>query len=172
MDWRELSLTHYSKEHLIQVYSQKPNHEDPYHKPNGLWVSVDGEDDWLSWCKVEQFALEYLTHPTRIRLHDDARILHIQTADGVRRLLDKIGGAPDIDLGNDTKPYRRNYAANWPALRGDYQGIIIAPYQWECRLEQSCNWYYTWDCASGCIWDAGAVAALEPLPISEIEMTN
>ncbi len=54
-------------------------------------------------------------------------------------------------------------AVDWTRIASEYQGIIIAPYVWECRLNDSCNWYYGWDCASGCIWDAAAVALIEPL---------
>ncbi len=44
-----------------------------------------------------------------------------------------------------------------------YQGIIIAPYCYSIRLDNDCFWYYPWDCASGCIWDATAIAALVPV---------
>jgi len=33
----------------------------------------------------------------------------------------------------------------------EYDGIEIAPYQWDARL--SLIWYYGWDVASGCIWN-------------------
>ena len=37
-------------------------------------------------------------------------------------------------------------------------GIIIAPYQWYCRM--TVDWYYTWDCASGCIWNLDAIESV------------
>lgn len=35
-----------------------------------------------------------------------------------------------------------------------------APYQWECRLDRDTFWYYSWDCASACIWNLQAVRPL------------
>ena len=32
------------------------------------------------------------------------------------------------------------------------------------RLDMETRWYYGWDCASGCVWDASAVQSVEPLP--------
>lgn len=45
---------------------------------------------------------------------------------------------------------------NWPAVAIEYQGVIVAPYSWERRN----SWYYPWDCASGCIWDAAAIESI------------
>ena len=36
-------------------------------------------------------------------------------------------------------------------------GIIISPYQWDCRLALESGWYYGWDCSSGCIWDISCI---------------
>lgn len=51
------------------------------------------------------------------------------------------------------------YRIDWDAVAGTYQGIIITPYIWERRLGDSA-WYYSWDCASGCIWDPAAIGSL------------
>lgn len=48
---------------------------------------------------------------------------------------------------------------NWPMVADRYQGIVIAPYLWSRRMDGGL-WYYGWDCASGCIWDAAAVASV------------
>ncbi len=37
------------------------------------------------------------------------------------------------------------------------QGIMLTPYFHELRNDFRCLWYMTWECAGGCIWDAGAV---------------
>jgi hypothetical protein len=52
---------------------------------------------------------------------------------------------------------------NWAGVAKDYQGVIIAPFVWDRRLHDAYSWYYTWDCASGCIWDAAAIERVEPL---------
>jgi hypothetical protein len=59
---------------------------------------------------------------------------------------------PHPDLG------RMSYI-DWPRVAERFDGVIIAPYQWKHRLELM--WYYGWDCASGCIWNARAVSCFE-----------
>lgn len=39
---------------------------------------------------------------------------------------------------------------DWMKVAHDYAGIEIAPYQDQFRRHE---WYSTWDCASGCIWN-------------------
>ena len=50
---------------------------------------------------------------------------------------------------------------DWAAVARCYQGIIIPTYHFEFRFDTHVSdWYYGWDCASGCIWDAGAIASV------------
>lgn len=51
---------------------------------------------------------------------------------------------------------------DWRRVAESYQGIVIAPYVWARRHHLASGWYYAWDCASGCIWDSAAVAAIMP----------
>jgi hypothetical protein len=44
-----------------------------------------------------------------------------------------------------------DYDIDWERLAKEYDGVEIAPYQWQRRLSDQ-RWYYSWDCASGCIW--------------------
>lgn len=37
-------------------------------KPPGLWFSVEGDHDWLGWCKGEGLALEALAYPHEVIL--------------------------------------------------------------------------------------------------------
>jgi len=51
---------------------------------------------------------------------------------------------------------------SWEQVAKDgYQGVEITPYQWELRLDSRVNWYYSWDCASGCAWDPQAIESLQ-----------
>src|SRR3989304_8292704 len=109
-------------------------------KPRGLWVSVEGEDDWKSWCKSEQFALESLMCVHEITLAADAKILRLSTPDDIDRLTRKF---PVFSPGMSTA-----YGIRWAEIARDHQGIIIAPYVWERRLDHVASWYYAWDCAS------------------------
>lgn len=47
---------------------------------------------------------------------------------------------------------------DWQAVASDHDGIIISPYNWPARHEMI--WYYPWDCASGCIWNADAITSI------------
>lgn len=51
---------------------------------------------------------------------------------------------------------------DWAAIGKLYDGIIIAPYLWERRLNGGAMWYYGWDCASGCIWNPRAISEVNP----------
>jgi hypothetical protein len=115
-------------------------------KPLGLWVSVDGKDDWPSWCESECFHPERLTYRYRVTLTSMDHVLHLQTIPDILKFQNRYAvpdGLTDIP------------AINWYQVKEIYQGIVIAPYQWALRNELM--WYYTWDCASGCIWDMSII---------------
>lgn len=150
-----MKLIHYSPKPLTEVRDARNTVPDL--KPNGLWVSVEGEDDWPSWCRSEGFATDRLGCETEIILRPDAKILHLQTA---------------LDLLDFTRRHvvqSERYCADidWPHVASEYDGIVIAPYQWSLRLDHRTNWYYGWDCASGCIWRSRAVAQVRPVNTAE-----
>jgi hypothetical protein len=70
-------------------------------------------------------------------------------------------------------PNYTRHTIDWKRLAADFDGIIIAPYIWSCRLPMDrtgprhkvSNWYYPWDCASGCIWNG--TAAIEAFEVVE-----
>lgn len=156
-------LIHYSDKHLIEVYSvplaEQSSHRGGLHKPRGLWVSVEGENDWKEWCEGERFGC--LDCATEIILAADANVLWLVGSTELDQfhaeysvVAYRYGG----NLGVRT-------AIEWPRVAGKYQGIIIAPYVYARRLEEPVSdWYYGWDCASGCIWDAAVVAKVRPIP--------
>lgn len=115
-------------------------------KPIGLWVSVEGEDDWPHWCKDNNFRVgalryKYLVTPKT------KKILHLATDAQILEFQDKYHGSPNW-WPQEFKD--RPYGINWPVVSSEYDGIIIAPYSWRLRLRS--HWYYGWDCASGCLW--------------------
>jgi hypothetical protein len=120
-------------------------------KPNGLWFSVEGLIDdynWKEWCESEKFRVECLVYPYEIILHEKAKILHLKNKEELIEFTQTyILKTGCLDAEFDT------YQLKWDEVKKLYQGIIIAPYQWECRLALESSWYYGWDCASGCIWD-------------------
>lgn len=119
-------------------------------KPNGLWLSVDGPDDWPCWCHAEGFRLGAMAyrHVFELKPERADRVLHITDTLGVDMLTERLSKA---------NAYGSRYDLDWPVLARKWSGIIIAPYQWRRRLDGGAQWYYGWDCASGCIWDVSAI---------------
>lgn len=148
-----MKLLHYSNKPLKSIYSVDQGYEKSYmtscgFKPSGLWVTTEGKDNWEAWCRAEKFDLPGLTCVQEIVLAKTAEILWIKTSQQLLSFHKKYS-------------YVNRYGdkvIDWVKVAKKYDGVVIAPYQWEHRLDGPCKkWYYTWDCASGCIWDANAV---------------
>lgn len=114
-------------------------------KPSGLWLSVDGAEDWPYWCGKEGFRLTALAYRHQFVLNDASRILMVTDTNGIDALSQGYGASA------------YSFGLDWSRLAREFGGLIIAPYQWERRLCSSSRWYYSWDCASGCIWDVSTV---------------
>lgn len=141
-----MNFYHYSEEPLADLnpYTPEKFYISGPGKPHGFWVSV--EDDWERWCREEHYHLERLRYRTQIILAEDAEILYITTAEELDEFTDKYRKEKHIVSTDEI---------DWNRVREEYQGIVIAPYIWSRRL--SLMWYYTWDCASGCIWDVSII---------------
>lgn len=130
-------------------------------KPHGFWVSVEGEDDWPSWCRAEEVRSESLTVAHEVRLTDSANIRRITSVDEIDQFHNEFAAPTDFDIRHR---YGTDYwGIDWRPVVREYDGIIIAPYLWERRLDGGCGWYYTWDCASGCIWNLAAIESVTVL---------
>lgn len=154
-----MKLSHWSRSSTLTPHSVDQSPEGRGDKPRGLWVSFDGEDDWPSWCHREGFAEDRLVHRFRITLADDADILTVANDWEIVKFTHDYGTVPE---GFTSRWLRDAHRIDWPRIASEHQGIIIAPYCWGSRLE--IGWYYGWDCASGCIWDASAIASVAEIP--------
>ena len=111
-------------------------------KPGGLWYGIDGS--WEQWCKENMpewlGASPYIYELTL----GETRMLAIDTAkkfiDFHRRYRRKT--CPEVGW----------FGIDWPKVAIDFDGMEIAPYRYEYRLNPETLWYYGWDCASGCVW--------------------
>jgi hypothetical protein len=143
-------LAHYAKDRVtldcMKEYVQ-PDYVHSYGKPTGLWVSSVGPDDWESWCMRERFDLEGLRRRHYVSLASNANILYLTNVEMLKAF-------HEIYANRDGIPHRM-CGINWAEVAKDYQGIIITPYQ--PRMRYYADWYYGWDCASGCIWDLTAI---------------
>lgn len=138
-------------------YGYKPNY-DPLHKPDGLWLSVDGPDDWPAWCKSEKWNLGRLRQRHVFTLTDISRIALVSSVDEI-----------DAFHARFAQPVGRCQYVNWDRVGAEFGGVVISPYQWERRLDGPARaWYYGWGCASGCVWDLSLLRfrSSEPFCIS------
>ena len=151
-----MKLRHYREKPMTQLRrARKRQHDKLDMKPEGLWVSVKGEDDWPSWCEIEDFRWpEGFAYTYEVALAKDANVLVIETVEQFDAFADEY--ADKLLASVSSK------GVNWNRVAKKYDGIIIAPYRWDRRLGNHL-WYYGWDCASGCIWNMDAVASIKQI---------
>lgn len=151
-----MKYVHFSRNPLDQEKLFNPEQEpEPsvFSKPSGLWFSDETtEQSWLQWCKSEEFNLERLKFANHLDI-DFSNILILKNSIEILHFTDEFG----VKLRYGT--YMQTLI-NWKHLAHIYKGILITPYDWDLRLDQRTRWYYTWDCASGCIWDKSAIKAI------------
>lgn len=160
---RQLRLTHYSDVPVTldrtRTYSQSAAGVWTYDKPDGLWVSVDGDDDWPSWCQSAGFHVAGLEHRHRVVLHHAANIRFLTSPADLDEFTREYAEKPQVG-GLQFVGGRSYWGINWQEVAAEHDGIVIAPYQWSRR--NTLPWYAGWDCASGCIWNLHAIAVLTP----------
>lgn len=159
---QDLILVHYGREPVTSVKAAgQGRHTRAWQvgKPDGLWVSVEGEDDWPSWCRDNDFELPSLAVATRVILKPDAKVLLLSNTDQLRNFRDLFKTRLLPQLPQDQ--------IAWEDVARIYGGVVIAPYVWSLRLARGFSWYYGWDCASGCLWDPDVVDRLEPHVLRE-----
>jgi hypothetical protein len=134
--------THISKRQKIGRILPPKESQKIDHKPMGFWWGVDG--DWERWCRAEEWGLHGEMFEHELILGDEKLLLLKTVADidcfhvnyGARIL-------PGLHLGY----------INWAKVAQNFDGIEIAPYQWDRRSTGIAHsWYYSWDCACGCLW--------------------
>lgn len=168
-------LIHYSHEEIVKldnrIYSEEINRlRGVRPKPVGLWVSVedDPEDGWLEWSRENDFRLEDLTYKYRVILREDAKILHLK---GTGQIIHFSRQRCKKELSMPQALYSSfdSYSVDWDIVKEEYQGIIISPYDWACRMHVDTMWYYGWDCASGCLWDLSCIDSFELIDSTPVE---
>lgn len=140
---------HHSKDPIIVHPSE--GHEITY-KPKGFWYSVDR--DWERWCSSDMPDWLDGTFVHDVTLGAE-NMLFIRTLEELDAFHMKYR-APRPNSTFWGEPF---YYIDWPAVTALYDGIEIAPYQWERRLMGPVSeWYYPWDCASGVVWRPKGIA--------------
>lgn len=135
-----------------------------YSKPRGFWVSVKGEDDWPSWCRNEGFAPHRLSVRHSVVLSSTENILQLTSIEALDAFTRTYGLAERKSYGSHSWT---DMAIDWSCVAGEYDGVLIAPYQWGRRM--GLDWYYGWDVASGCIWNLSAIKSVSAEEFAMVE---
>jgi hypothetical protein len=143
-------LTHYTDKIITSVHSMAQKDKPYQFKPQGFWVSVDGQHDWKAFCVGEDWNTERLVNRYRVVLNEPNEILIIRTPEALLEFTDKYRATDGTGMFDQW--------INWVEVAKRYPGIIISPYQFSLRLDPRVHWYYGWDCASGCIWDSKVIS--------------
>lgn len=149
-----MNLSHFTDEPLRCVRStaqlKDPMYRGVLDKPIGLWVSVDGEHDWQDYCRGFPGRRGKLRYS--VTLASNAKILLLDTLSRIAEFVQQYGVEASYGIPS------MGPAICWESVAQKHEGIIISPYQHSLRGPLLFNdWYLTWDCASGCIWDRRAI---------------
>jgi len=155
-----MKLRHFSKTAIQQVLDTRDK-QRVWWKPVGLWVSDEGPNSGRSWsqfCDNESgLLLGHIEHAVYLRA--SARVAWCRAASDIdafhARFCARRPDLSNIDL------------IDWRAVAREYDGIIITPHCPERHLSEddASTWYYTWDVASGCIWNPRAIAHISPIEL-------
>lgn len=156
-----MRLSHYTREEDF-IFDKTREYEQNHRwaKPAGFWLSVDG--DWERWCKNEGLDDWLSGNDHEFKLVDESRVLFLTSEDEILDFHKSyvLHNQPDFVLENGRR-FKSDYSIDWEPLAREHAGIIIAPYIWSLRLDWRVNWYYPWDCASGCIWDLSVLEMVD-----------
>lgn len=119
-------------------------------KPTGFWYGID--NSWIDWCESEM--PEWVT-PHRYKLDIDmSKVLVVDTIEKMRDINKHV-------VNTDEYFHKFNYDVDWAYFeKKGYKGIEIPRYMYELRMNHDFFWYYSWDVASGCIWDTSIIKSI------------
>lgn len=119
-------------------------------KPTGFWYGIDNA--WIDWCESEM--PEWVT-PHRYKLDIDmSKVLVVDTIEKMRDMNKHV-------VNTDEYFHKFNYDIDWTYFdKKGYKGIEIPRYMHELRMNHDFFWYYSWDVASGCIWDTSIIKSI------------
>lgn len=128
----------------------------PDYKPFGMWYGIG--DDWIQWCIANEptWVGKYISEVT---VNTD-KILKISNEDEFDAFDSKFKekkllGGLELKKSLSKAFLNKMLGIDWPEVKKHYYGIEIAPYLFSKRFTHM--WYYTWDIASGVIWDKSAL---------------
>jgi len=123
------------------------------HTPNGLWLSITGNNDWENNCRKISYRLDRLKSEFQIFLKTNSKILILHSPAAYENFAKKYSYF--------TEQGRRVLLFRWEEIIKDYQGIAlphVCPYVFGIV-----QWHNAWRCTSACIWDLQAVKKVDKL---------
>lgn len=136
---------HMSKDRIQKLekryYTQR--HDD---KPDGFWYGFGNE--WIDWTDTAgperkgKYIYNIYTNGSNIlQIKDYSELIEF---------------TKEYKSINQIIP-RAIFSIDWSRIEFKYDGIEINPYIGQARMDQQTLWYYSWDVASGCIWNLNKV---------------
>ena len=131
----------------ISGFSQRASY-----KPDGLWYECqDGSSiDWKEFCSTGLTDGDSRYDSSYDVILNDYEILFITDTHDFKKF-EKLYGIPNRDFPDEIR-------IDWPRVASHYDGIEICPYLYDMRMDSV--WYYGWDVASGCVWNASGIKEL------------
>jgi len=118
-------------------------------KPNGLWYGIGSS--WVDWTSYEMPGWKG-DHLYSVEI-DYSNVLVLDTVEKMQKFEHQYAKEDQYGL----------TSIDWSAVSTKYDGIEIPIYQGSMRYR---SWYYSWDVASGCIWNPKAIKNVVQLPIT------
>jgi len=118
-------------------------------KPAGLWYACG--NDWIDWAVSNDWGRGMYIYQIYI---NEGNMAMIRTKDGILNFNRKF----------QANPHKYPYAGSridWDIVANAHSGIEICPYIGSVRMSSIVDWYYSWDVASGCIWDPSAITGIK-----------
>ena len=113
-------------------------------KPIGFWYGF--RTSWHKWCRSEM-PRWIIGSDYEVIVPSHLNILVLNSHADIFNFTDEYKI-------NEKESFLENFQIDWVDVAEEYDGIEIEPYQHICRMDAQCRWYYSWDVASGCIWNA------------------
>lgn len=128
-------------------------------KPSGLWYECqDGSSStWKEFCEAGLSSGYTKYDSTYSVVLNDYNILFIPDEHHFEKFYEMYNVNHQADP-DGTKGFDK--VIDWPKVASHYAGIEICPYLSSKRMDDDSMWYYSWDVASGCVWDSSGVKEL------------
>lgn len=136
---------HMSKDPIYKL-EKRQYIQKSWDKPDGFWYGFGNE--WIDWAEIAgpEYMGEYI-YEVDI---NGSNILQIKNYLEITEFTKEYGSSKQIVPGII-------FSIDWPRIELKYDGIEINPYMGKVRTDEKTLWYYTWDIASGCIWNMDKV---------------